>query len=322
MSFGLANNAVFSKTILSLVEIIMDRLEAMTILVTVVEAGSFTAAGRRLGIPLPTVSRKLAELEAHLGGTRLLTRSTRRLSLTEAGADYVAACKRILEEIDDADRRASGEYVVPKGELVLAAPIVFGRLHVVPVVSAFLATYAEIDVKLLLSDRNAQLMDDHIDLALRIGALPDSAMIALRLGTVRWIVCASPAYLAAHGRPETPADLAQLPCVTFGFADAATPWIFALEGGVRSVTVRSRLSVNTAEAALDAAAEGVGLTRVLSYQAARAISDGSLEPVLKAFEPEPLPVSLIHVPQRMLPLKTRSFIDFAVPRLRERLKSP
>lgn len=321
MSFDLANNAVFSKTILSLVEIIMDRLEAMTILVTVVEAGSFTAAGRRLGIPLPTVSRKLAELEAHLGGTRLLTRSTRRLSLTEAGADYVAACKRILEEIDDADRRASGEYVVPKGELVLAAPIVFGRLHVVPVVSAFLATYAEIDVKLLLSDRNAQLMDDHIDLALRIGALPDSAMIALRLGTVRWIVCASPAYLGAHGRPETPADLAQLPCVTFGFADAATPWIFALEGGVRSVTVRSRLSVNTAEAALDAAAEGVGLTRVLSYQAARAISDGTLEPVLKAFEPEPLPVSLIHVPQRMLPLKTRSFIDFAVPRLRERLKS-
>ncbi|WAP67488.1 LysR family transcriptional regulator [Jiella pelagia] len=300
----------------------MDRLEAMTILVTVVEAGSFTAAGRRLGIPLPTVSRKLAELEAYLGGTRLLTRSTRRLSLTEAGADYVEACKRILEEIDDADRRASGEYVVPKGELVLAAPIVFGRLHIVPVVSEFLATYDEIDVKLLLSDRNAQLMDDHIDLALRIGALPDSAMIALRLGTVRWIVCASPAYLARNGRPETPADLARLPCVTFGIAGAVTPWMFALEGGVRSVPVRSRLSVNTAEAALDAAAQGVGLTRVLSYQAARSIEDGRLEPVLENFEPEALPVSLIHLPQQVLPLKTRSFIDFTVPRLRARLKSP
>ena len=300
----------------------MDRLEAMTILVAVVEAGSFTAAGRRLGIPLPTVSRKLAELEAHLGGTRLLTRSTRRLSLTEAGADYVEACKRILEEIDDADRRASGEYVAPRGELVLAAPIVFGRLHIVPIVSEFLATYDEIDVKLLLSDRNAQLMDDHIDLALRIGALPDSAMIALRLGTVRWIVCASSAYLARDGKPETPADLAKLPCVTFGIAGAITPWMFALEGGVRSVPVRSRLSVNTAEAALDAAAQGVGLTRVLSYQAARSIEDGRLEPVLENFEPEALPVSLIHLPQQVLPLKTRSFIDFAVPRLRARLKSP
>lgn len=300
----------------------MDRLEAMTILVAVVEAGSFTAAGRRLGIPLPTVSRKLAELEAHLGGTRLLTRSTRRLSLTEAGADYVEACKRILEEIDDADRRASGEYVAPRGELVLAAPIVFGRLHIVPIVSEFLATYDEIDVKLLLSDRNAQLMDDHIDLALRIGALPDSAMIALRLGTVRWIVCASSAYLARNGKPETPADLAKLPCVTFGIAGAITPWMFALEGGVRSVPVRSRLSVNTAEAALDAAAQGVGLTRVLSYQAARSIEDGRLEPVLENFEPEALPVSLIHLPQQVLPLKTRSFIDFAVPRLRARLKSP
>ena len=300
----------------------MDRLEAMTILVAVVEAGSFTAAGRRLGIPLPTVSRKLAELEAHLGGTRLLTRSTRRLSLTDAGADYVEACKRILEEIDDADRRASGEYVAPRGELVLAAPIVFGRLHIVPIVSEFLATYDEIDVKLLLSDRNAQLMDDHIDLALRIGALPDSAMIALRLGTLRWIVCASPAYLARNGKPETPADLARLPCVTFGIAGAITPWMFALEGGVRSVPVRARLAVNTAEAALDAAAQGVGLTRVLSYQAARSIEDGRLEPVLENFEPEALPVSLIHLPQQVLPLKTRSFIDFTVPRLRARLKSP
>ena len=300
----------------------MDRLEAMTILVAVVEAGSFTAAGQRLGIPLPTVSRKLAELEAYLGGTRLLTRSTRRLSLTDAGADYVEACKRILEEIDDADRRASGEYVAPRGELVLAAPIVFGRLHIVPIVSEFLATYDEIDVKLLLSDRNAQLMDDHIDLALLIGALPDSAMIALRLGTVRWIVCASSAYLARNGKPETPADLAKLPCVTFGIAGAITPWMFALEGGVRSVPVRSRLSVNTAEAALDAAAQGVGLTRVLSYQAARSIEDGRLEPVLENFEPEALPVSLIHLPQQVLPLKTRSFIDFTVPRLRARLKSP
>ena len=300
----------------------MDRLEAMTILVAVVETGSFTAAGRQLGVPLPTVSRKLAELEAHLGGMRLLTRSTRRVSLTEAGADYVAACKRILEEIGEADRRASGEYVAPRGELVLAAPIVFGRLHVVPVVGEFLATYPDIDVKLLLSDRNAQLLDDHIDLALRIGALPDSAMIAVQVGSVRRVVCASPAYLAAHGRPETPADLAKHACVTFDVGAMTPSWAFVRKSGVRNVAIRSRLSVNTAEAALDAAAQGVGLTRVLSYQAARAVEDGGLQIVLDAFEPEPLPVSLIHPPQQVLPLKTRSFIDFAVPRLKARLKPP
>ena len=297
----------------------MDRLEAMTILVAVVETGSFTAAGRRLGVPLPSVSRKLAELEAYLGGTRLLARSTRRLSLTDAGADYVAACKRILEDIAVADRKASGEYVAPKGELVMTAPIVFGRLHVVPVVSAFLATYPDIDVRLLLNDQNAQLLDDHIDLAVRIGVLPDSAAIAVQVGSVRWVVCASPGYLAAHGEPKAPADLAKLDCVTFDVAGAATPWVFAGKAGERNVSVRSRLSVNTAEAALDAAEQGVGLTRVLSYQAAPRIAQGKLVTVLEAFEPEPKPVSLIHLPQQALPLKTRSFIDFAAPRLKARL---
>ncbi len=295
----------------------MDRLEAMAILVSVVEAGSFTAAGRRLGIPLPSVSRKLAELETHLGGTRLLTRSTRRLSLTEAGADYVETCRRVLEEIGVAERKASGEYVDPKGELVMTAPLVFGRLHVLPVVSAFLTTYPDIDVKLLLTDRNARLLDDHIDLAVRIGALPDSATIAVQLGVVRWVVCASPSFLTAHGRPKTPTDLAKLACVTFDVAGAATPWTFARKSGERNVPVRSRLSVTTADAALDAAAQGIGLTRVLSYQAARAITEGRLEIVLHEFEPESLPVSLLYNPQQALPLKIRSFIDFAVPRLRE-----
>ena len=169
----------------------MDRFEAMNILVSVVETGSFTAAGKRLGVPLPTVSRKLAELEQHLG-TRLLARSTRRLDLTDAGSDYVASCKRILEEINDAERKASGEYVTPKGDLVLTAPVVFGRLHVVPIVAAFLASYHDIDVRLVQSDRNVQLLEDHIDLAVRIGALPDSSMIAVQVGSVRRVVCASP----------------------------------------------------------------------------------------------------------------------------------
>ena len=298
----------------------MDRFEAMNILVSVVETGSFTAAGKRLGVPLATVSRKLAELESHLG-TRLLTRSTRRLDLTEAGSDYVAACKRILEDIGDAERKASGEYVTPKGELVLTAPVVFGRLHVVPVIADFLAAYPDIDVRLVLSDRNAQLLDDHIDLAVRIGTLPDSSMIAVHVGSVRQVVCASPDYLAAHGVPKKPADLSGLSCITFDVLGSATSWSFTNKAGRndRVVPVRSRLSVNTAEAALDAAIAGAGVTRVLSYQASKAVEERKLRLLLEPFEPVPVPVSLLHTAQGLLPLKTRSFIDFAVPRLRATL---
>ena len=300
----------------------MDRLEAMTILLAVVETGSFTAAGQRLKMPLPTVSRKLAELEAHLG-TRLLTRTTRRLALTEAGTDYVGACKRILEEVSDAERKASGEYIAPKGELVLTAPIVFGRLHVVPVVAEFLSTHPDIDVRLTLSDRNAQLLDDHIDLAVRIGVLPNRAMIAVQVGSVRRVVCGSPAYFAANGIPKKPADLAGLSCVTFDVLGSTASWDFVGKAGYdRTVSVRSRLSVNTAEAALDAAIAGVGVTWVLSYQASKAVEEGKLQLALEPFEPAAVPVSLIHPSQGLLPLKTRSFLDFAAPRLRSRLSHP
>jgi DNA-binding transcriptional LysR family regulator len=298
----------------------MDRLEAMAILVAVVERGSFTAAGRHLNLPLPTVSRKLAELEAHLGA-RLLTRSTRRLALTEAGDAYVAACKRILDDIGNAERAAAGEYVTAKGELVIAAPIVFGRLHVLPVIGAFLAANPEIDVRLLLSDRNAQLLDDHIDLAVRIGALPDSSLVAVRIGSVRRVVCGSPGYFSAHGVPETPGDLTKMSCVTFDAFGSAASWVFAGKPGERDriVPIRSRLSVNTAEAALDAAISGVGLTRVLSYQAAPGVRDGTLRVVLEDFEAEPVPVNLLHGAHGQIPLKLRAFIDYAAPRLRARL---
>src|SRR5271169_6668672 len=198
----------------------MDRLDAMSVLVSVVETGSFSAASRKLGAPLPTVSRKVSELEAHLN-TRLLIRSTRRLTLTDAGAAYVAACKRILEQVGDAERAASGEYRSPRGDLVVTAPIVFGRLHVLPAIDELLATYREIDVRLVLSDRNVHLIDDHVDLAVRIGALPDSSMVATRVGSVRRVVCASPAYLAEHGIPKAPEDLSALACVTFGMSTAA-----------------------------------------------------------------------------------------------------
>lgn len=299
----------------------MDRLDAMSMLIAVVEAGSFSAASRRIGAPLPTVSRKISELEAHLN-TRLLIRSTRKLMLTEAGIAYVAAAKRILEEVSEAERTASGEYSTPRGDLVVTAPIVFGRLHVLPVVDEFLATFPDINVRLLLSDRNVHLIDDHVDMAVRIGALPDSSMVATRVGQTRRVVCASPAYLARHGAPKKPSDLSAHQCVTFGTLDSTTAWNFAVPGRrvEQSVPIRSRLSVNTAEAAVDAAVAGVGVTRLLSYQIAHAVERDELQIVLAGFEHEPLPVNLVHAGQGLLPLKTRSFLEFAAPRLRERLR--
>lgn len=296
----------------------MDRLDAMSIFIAAVEAGSFSAASRRLGMPLPTVSRKVADLEAHLN-TRLLIRSTRKLTLTDAGSAYLVASKNILEQVGEAERAAAGEYVMPKGDLIIAAPIVFGRLHVLPIVNDFLATFPDINVQMTLSDRNADLIDDHIDLAVRIGELPDSSMVATRVGFVRRVVCASPKFLMAHGAPKTPDDLADLPCITFGNIVSGSSWMFAAKSrrGVRPVPVQARLAVNTAEAAIDAAISGVGITQVLSYQVAQAIKDKRLKIVLKDFEVEPLRVHVLYPAQTRPPLKLRSFLEFAVPRLRK-----
>ena len=296
---------------------LMDRLDAMAIFVAAVETGSLSAAGRRLGAPLPTVSRKISELEAHLK-TRLLIRSTRKLSLTDAGAAYLVAARRILEQVEEAERSAAGEYAAPRGELGVAAPIVFGRLHVLPLVNAFLQQFPEIRVRLELSDRNTDIIEEHIDVAVRIGRLRDSAMVAIRVGAVRNVVCASPAYLAAHGTPKTPADLAGLDVVTFNALGGPEVWPSGTSGGVSLPTDpnRARLSVTTAEAALDAAIAGVGVTRVLSYQAAAAVADGRLQIILEAFESSPLDVSLIHSGQGRIPLKTRAFLDMAAPQLR------
>jgi DNA-binding transcriptional LysR family regulator len=298
----------------------MDRLEAMSLLIAVAEAGSLTAAGRKLGVPLPTVSRKISELEAHLM-TRLLTRSTRRLSLTEAGAAYVAAAKRILDEVNEAERAASGEHAAPRGEIIITAPLAFGRLHVLPVIAEFLARWPEIDVRLVLADRNLHLIDDHVDIAVRIGALADSTLVSTRVGAVRRVVCGSPAYFAAHGAPQRPEDLAALSAVTFDQLSSSEHWSFRDPKSKREtrVVMRSRLSVNTAEAAIDGAAAGLGVTRVLSYQAAQPVLGGKIQIVLADYEPAPSPVSLIHAGQGLMPLKVRMLLDFAAPRLRARL---
>jgi DNA-binding transcriptional LysR family regulator len=299
----------------------MNRLESMSILVAVVESGSLSAAARRLGVPLTTVSRKLGELESHLK-TRLLHRTTRQLSLTETGQSYVAACRRILEEIGEAERAATGEYAAPKGDLVVTAPVVFGRLHVVPVVAEFLAHYPQIDIRLVLADRVVHLMEEHVDVALRIGELPDSMLVATRVGATRRVVCASPEYLAAHGEPAQPSDLTGHQCITFEGLESARAWSFGSGKIEQAVPIHSRLAVDTAEAAIAAAILGVGLTRVLSYQVADAVRDNTLRMVLDTFEPAPSPVSLVHMGQTPLPLKLRVFLDFVTPRLRTRLAPP
>jgi DNA-binding transcriptional LysR family regulator len=296
----------------------MDRLESMQVLITAVEAGSLSAAGRRLGIPLATVSRKVSELESHLR-TQLLTRTRRGLTLTDAGRSYVAACKRILEEVGEAERAASGEYSAPKGDLVIAAPIVFGRLHVLPIVIEFLKTYADIDIRMALADRVTNLFEEQVDVAVRIGELPDSSLIATRVGLIRRVACGSPAYFAARGTPKRPAELGAHDCITFDGRASPEAWTFRMRKEDALVQIHSRLIVNTAEAAIDAAIAGLGITRVLSYQVATAIRAGALCIALTEFEPPPWPVSLVFAGQRLLPLKLRAFLDFAAPRLRERL---
>lgn len=298
----------------------MDRLEAMSILLLTVEKGSFTAAARALKMPLPTISRKLRELEKHLGA-QLLVRSTRRLALTEAGAAYVTAAKRILREIDDAERIASGEFETPRGELVITAPVMFGQLHVLPIVTEFLAAYPNISVRLLLSDRNLDLIEDHIDMAVRIGTLPDSSMVATRVGVMPMVVCASPALLAALGTPKHPEELAGIPCIGFDSLGARSTWTFkGARGSSRiEIPIRPRLTVTTAAAAAWAARQGIGATRLFLYQCAAGLREGELQPILADFQPDPAPVSLLHAARGALPLKMRVFLDFAAGRLRSQL---
>ncbi|KAB2850622.1 MAG: LysR family transcriptional regulator [Hyphomicrobiaceae bacterium] len=296
----------------------MDRFESMSMFVAVVAAGGFSSASRRLRVPLATVSRKVSELEQHLGA-RLLNRTTRSVTLTESGQHFLEACRQILDQLSEAERTASGEYKSPRGELVLTAPIVFGRLHALPVVIEFLKAYPDVDVQLVLVDRNVDLLDEHVDLAVRIGELPDSTMMSTRIGSIRRVVCASPAYLAERGTPRHPRDLVAHDCVTVSALASPKAWSF--RDGRREVefVVRSRLTVTTVEAAIDAAVAGHAETRVLSYQVAEAIRCKRLVAILVDYQPDAVPVSLVYPSGRFLPIKLRAFLDFAGPRLKSRV---
>jgi DNA-binding transcriptional LysR family regulator len=296
----------------------MDRFEAITAFTAVADDGGFSAASRRLGMPLATISRKVSELEAHLGA-QLLVRSTRAVTLTEVGQQFLLTCRRVLGELGEAEKLASGEYQTPRGELVVSAPNGLGGAYLSPIVTEFLTVYPDIDIDLRLSDRITNLLDEQVDVAVRIAHLPDSSLIALKIGSIRHVVCASPAYLQRHGVPETIGDLSRHACVTFTALEAPKEWVFRESGQTTRIAVKSRLSVSSAGAAVDAATAGLGISRLLCYQAAPALADQRLRLVLRSFEPEPLPVSLVYPSGRLVPLKVRAFTDFVMPRLKQKL---
>ena len=291
----------------------MDRFDAMRILLATVDAGSLSGGSRSLRMPLPTVSRKVSELEAHLG-TRLLVRARRGLLLTEAGSAFVEASRRLLGDLQEAERAASGEYRTPRGELRVTASIMFGKMHVAPMAIAFMQAFSEVQVRLVLADNVVDLPENHLDVAIRIGPLPDSSLVARRVGSVHWMTCASPDYLARRGIPKTPDDLLEHDCIAFEGLQQSRSWVFG--NRAKPVHINPRYSVNTADAVIDAASVGVGVARVTSYQAAQAIQAGALVSVLSDYVPDHLPVHLVHSGHALLPLKTRAFLDFAMPRLR------
>lgn len=298
----------------------MDKLQAMSMLIKVVEVGSFSAASKALNVPLPTLSRKISELENQLG-VRLLHRTTRKLSLTDFGANYIRACKAIIEQVEEAEQGVKGEYSEPKGELVITAPVMFGRLYVLPIVTEFLSLYSNINVQLILSDGNINLFDNDVDMAVRIGTLPDSSMIATQVGEIRVVTCASPSILAAHKTLKTPADLIHYPCISLNTAMTTPPWSYLVPDSkiAFNVNISSRLTITDSKSAVTAAINSVGVTQQLHYQVKDALEQGALEVILAEFEPAKVPVHLMHKSRKYMPQKMKSFLDFASPRLKNKI---
>jgi len=296
----------------------MDRIDAFRAFVAVADLQGFGAAARRLGLSPPAVTRAIAALETRLG-CRLLHRTTRRVRLTDTGERYLADIRRILGEIDDAEASAAGAQAEPRGPLAVTASQMFGRRFVAPVMLAFLDRYPQVEGRLVLLDRVTDLIEEGLDVAVRIAPLPDSAMSAVRIGEVRRIVCASPAYLKAKGTPTRPADLARFDGIAFAPAAMGDPWSFVVGSRRVAVAPRTRLQANDTDVTIAAALAGRGLTRVLSYQVARELKNGRLKIVLEDYEPPPIPVHLVHLEGRRANARVRAFIDFAATRLRAAL---
>jgi DNA-binding transcriptional LysR family regulator len=296
----------------------MDRLEAMSVIIAVTETGSLSAASRRLKSPVATVSRKVADLESRLNA-QLFQRTSRRLALTDAGRSYIDACKRIIEQVDQAEREVSGEYRSPRGDLAVTAPWSLGHTHLLPLTVEFLEAYPDISLRLMLTDHIVNTVQENIDVAIRVGALQDSSMIAIRIGAIRIVVCGSPSYLKTRGEPKQLSDLSMYNCITIDDYAAPAIWRFLHDRRATVAPIRSRLCVNTSEAAVLAAIDGAGLARVMSYKMDAAKCTGKLAIVLEEFEPEPLPVHIVYPPRKPVPLKLRAFLNWITPRLKARL---
>jgi DNA-binding transcriptional LysR family regulator len=292
----------------------MDRLSAMRVFAVVADKGGFAPAAKHLGISPPAVTRAIAGLEARLG-TALFKRTTRVVRLTEAGAQFHADCKRILSDVEEAETAASGAHANLRGTVAVTAPAMFGRRFVAPIVIDFLARHANVAVHTFLADRVVDLIEEGMDVAVRIAHLPDSSLTAIRVGSMRRIVCAAPAYVARHGTPRDPSDLTRFEVIDFASAPQQQ-WAFRANGRPRIVRPPARLVVNAAEVAVAAAVAGRGLARVLSYQAEREVRSGALKIVLEDFEPPAIPVHVVHAEGRRVAARVRTFIDFAVERLR------
>lgn len=286
----------------------MDRLDAMHVFVTVADLRGFAPAARKLHLSPSAVTRLIAALEEHLGA-RLLQRTTRQVTLTDVGTRYLERARRILADVEEADGSAREERNRPSGRLVVSAPVGFGRLHVGPLMSAYLKRHGEVSAELRLSDHLVNLVEDAVDAAVRIGHLADSSLVARQVGEMRRIVVASPDYLKRHGEPRTPEALAQHQTIQFG---AVTTWRFQRDGRDVEVSPAARFISNSADAVLQYAEEGGGLTRVLAYQAADGLKRGRLKIVLAKFEQPALPIHIVYPTSRLLSAKVRAFIDLVV----------
>ena len=297
----------------------MDRLRVMEAFVAVAEAGSFARGAARMGVSPPSITRAVSALEERLG-ERLFTRTTRSLNLTEVGQRFLESCRRLLAEIDDAERAAIGAQTTPSGRLTLTASAVFGRLALAPIVREFLAEHPRVDASLLLVDRVVNLVDEGVDVGVRIGELADSSFVARRVGSVRRVFVASPDYLARRGEPASLSDLAHHQTIAFTGLASAREWRAQVDGRPVTATIKPRLEVNDAQAAMDAAVAGEGVTLGLCYMMGEQLRDGRLAPVLKQHWPSEAPVHIVFPDARLLAAKVRSFVDWAAPKLARRLK--
>ena len=289
----------------------MDRIDAMQAFVAVADLHGFAPAARKLGLSPSGVTRLIAALEDRLGA-RLLQRTTRSVTLTDIGTRYLERARRILADVEEAEGSAEGERTRPSGRLVVSAPVGFGRLHVSPVMSAYLKRYLEVLGELRLADRTVNLVEDGVDLAVRIGHLPDSSLVARHVGEMRRIVVASSDYLRQRGEPDTPEAIASHETIQFGAMTASPDWRFVEDGREIRVACTPRFTTNSADAAIQYAEQGGGLTRVLAYQAAEAIKAGRLTTVLAKFEQPPLPIHMVYPTSRLLSAKVRTFIDLVI----------